>query len=176
MQINPINEHAWLDYYQELWTKQFKDNTTEGKCEKLTENCFELITMKGLKTTINILKSRKSPGSDGINNELTNLHQNVFLLNFGIFKMFAGFMGTFLKNGGPPLLYQYTKKEIKNPDNYRVISLLNTGYKMYSKIIAKILRVIAEVLILEEQNGFRKGRSCMDCIFSPSQITEKQRI
>jgi len=62
-----------------------------------------------------------------------------------------------------------------NPDNYRGISLLNTGYKIYSKIIAKRLKAIAEVLLLEEQNGFRKGGSCMDCIFSASQITEKHR-
>jgi hypothetical protein len=26
--------------------------------------------------------------------------------------MFAGFTGTSLKNGGQPLLYQYTKKEV----------------------------------------------------------------
>jgi len=60
-----------------------------------------------------------------------------------------------------------------NPHNYRGISLLNTGYKIYSKIIAKRLTATAEVLLLEEQNGFRKGRSCMDCIFSASQIIEK---
>ena len=42
-------------------------------------------------------------------------------------------------------------------------------------IIAKRLTVIAEALLLEEQNGFRKGRSCMDCIFSVSQIIEKRR-
>jgi len=52
---------------------------------------------------------------------------------------------------------------------------LNTGYKIYSKIIAKRLTVIADVLLLEEQNGFRKGRSCMDCIFAASQIIEKHR-
>jgi len=89
--------------------------------------------------------------------------------------MFAGFTETFLKNGGQPLLYQYTKKETNNPDNYRGISLSNTGYKIYSKIIAKRLTAIAKVLILEEQNGFRKGRSCTDCIFSASQIIEKHR-
>ena len=37
-----------------------------------------------------------------------------------------------------------------------------------------ILTAIAEVLLLEEQNGFRKGRSCMDCIFSASQIIKKK--
>ena len=67
----------------------------------------------------------------------------------------------------------HKKGDRNNPDNYRSISLLNTGYKIYSKIIAKRLTVIAEAQILEEQNGFRKGWSYMDCIFSASQIIEK---
>jgi len=29
LQLHPITEHTWLDYYQKLWTQQFKDNTTE---------------------------------------------------------------------------------------------------------------------------------------------------
>ena len=73
------------------------------------------------------------------------------------------------------MLYQYKKGERNNPDNYSGISLLNTGYKIYSKMIAKRLTAVAKVLLLEEQNGFRKGRSCMDCVFSASQITEKHR-
>jgi len=39
-------------------------------------------------------------------------------------------------------------------------------------MIAKRLTVIAETLLIEEQNGLRKGRSCMDCFFSASQIIE----
>jgi hypothetical protein len=35
--------------------------------------------------------------------------------------------------------------------------------------------VIAEALLLEEKNGFRKGRSSMDCFFPASQIIEKHR-
>jgi len=69
----------------------------------------------------------------------------------------------------------HKKGDRNNPDNYIGINLLNTGYKIYSKIIAKRLTAIAEVLLLEEQNGFRKGRSCMNCIFSASQIPEKLR-
>ena len=67
------------------------------------------------------------------------------------------------------------KEDRNNPDNYRDISLLNTGYKIYSKIIANRLTVVAEALLLEEQKGFRKGRPCMECIFSVLQIIEKHR-
>jgi len=72
--------------------------------------------------------------------------------------------------------YANTQKgDRNNPNKYRGISLLNTGYKIYSKIIAKRLTAITEVLLLEEHNGFRRGRSCMDCLFSASQIIEKHR-
>jgi hypothetical protein len=48
-------------------------------------------------------------------------------------------MGTFLTNGGQLLLYQYKKGDRNNPDKYMGICLLNFGYKINSKIIAKRL-------------------------------------
>ena len=75
-------EHTWLDYYRKLWTQQFKDNTTERKLEQLAENCFDIITMEELETTIKTLKPRKSPGSDGINNELYKHAPKSFLHKF----------------------------------------------------------------------------------------------
>ena len=84
-------------------------------------------------------------------------------------------METSLKNGNSHFIPIYKKGDRNNPDNYRGIPLLNTRYKIYSKIIVKRLTVIAEVILLEEQGGFRKGRSFMDCIFSASQIIEKHR-
>ena len=82
LQFNPITEYTWLDYYHKLWTKHFNDNTTEGKCAKLKQNCFDVITMEELETTIQTLKSRKSAGSDGINSEFYKHAPENFLHNF----------------------------------------------------------------------------------------------
>jgi len=88
----------------------------------------------------------------------------------------------------------HKKGDRNNPDNNRGISLLNTGYKIYLKIIAKRLTAIAEFLLLNLFTNYCKeincncrvptirraernleGRSCMDCIFTASQIIEKHR-
>jgi len=175
LRLNSIVERTWLDYYQNLWTKQFNDKITEGKCAKLTENCVDLITMEELETTIKALKTRKSPGSDGINNELYKHAPKFFLYKVWIFLNVCWIYGDILEEWRPVIVIPIQKRDRINPDDYRGISLLNTGYKIYSKIITKRLTTIAEVLLLEEENGFRKGRSCMDCISSASQIIEKHR-
>jgi len=129
--------------------------------------------MEELETIIKPLKARKSPGLDGINNELYKHAPNVFLHKFLNFLNVCWIYGDIPEEWGTAIIIPLHKKGERNkPDNYRGISLLNTGYKIYSKIIAKRLTVIAEALLLEEQNRFRKGRSCMDCTFSASQIIE----
>ena len=59
MRLNPTVETTWLDYYQKLWTKQFNDDTTEGKRAKLTKNCVDLITMEELETNYKSIKGQK---------------------------------------------------------------------------------------------------------------------
>ena len=61
------------------------------------------------------------------------------------------------------------------PENYRGINLLCAAYKIYAKIINNRLSKIAETLISEEQTGFRKGRSCIDNVFTLKQIMEKRK-
>jgi hypothetical protein len=85
LQLNPITERTWLDYYQKLWTKQVNENATEGKRVKLTGNCVDLITMGELETTVKALNSRTSPrvnNEPGINNELYKHTPNGFLHEF----------------------------------------------------------------------------------------------
>jgi hypothetical protein len=44
--------------------------------------------MEELETTIKALKPRKSPGSHRINNEFTNMHQNVSYIKFEFLYVF----------------------------------------------------------------------------------------
>ena len=130
LRLNPIVEHTWLDYYQNLWTKQFNDNTT--KRAKLTENCVDFVTMEELQTTIKALKARTSPGSDGINNELYKHAPESILRTFLNFLNVCWIYGDIPEEWRTAIVIPIHKKgDRNNPDNYRGISLLNTGYKIY---------------------------------------------
>jgi sorting nexin-29 len=60
-------------------------------------------------------------------------------------------------------------------NNYRGISLLNSCYKIYSKILNNRTSKIAENIVLNNQHGFRKGRSCTNYIFTLNQLIEKEK-
>ena len=53
--------------------------------------------------------------------------------------------------------------------------ILDTTCNVYARIVNERLKPVADTLISEEQNGFRKGRSCVDIIFTFKLIIEKRR-
>ena len=53
--------------------------------------------------------------------------------------------------------------------------MLNAAYKIYSGVINNKLKILTEYLLLEEQSGFIKDKSCSDNIFTLWQIIEKWR-
>ena len=69
----------------------------------------------------------------------------------------------------------FKKGECDNCLNYTGISLLNSGYKIYVKIITQCFKSISETILFEEQNRFRIWRSCIDNVFIIKQIIEKRR-
>jgi len=58
------------------------------------------------------------------------------------------------------------------PLQYRGISLLSTVYKLFTAIINRRLQSVIEQnnMLVEEQNGFREDRSCLDHLFSLTSI------
>ncbi len=57
--------------------------------------------------------------------------------------------------------------------SYSGISLLSIPGKVYGKVIIERGQRITEEKISEEQEGFRKGRGCVDQIFSFRMVVEK---
>jgi len=88
--------------------------------------------MEELETTIKVLKAGKSPGSDGINNELYKHAPKKFLHKFLNFLYVCWIYGGIPEEWRTAIVIPiHIKGDRNNPDNYRGISLLNTGYKIY---------------------------------------------
>ena len=65
------------------------------------------------------------------------------------------------------------KGDLSLCDNWRGISLLDLGGKVFAKIIQQRLQSVAERVLPESQCGFRSGRGCVDMIFCARQLVEK---
>ena len=81
------------------------------------------------------------------------------------------------ERGDIPAVWPYTKKRegIPDPNGYRGISLLSAVYKVFCTVLRMRLESYLEgnQLLCEEQNGFRKERSCIDNIMMLTMIGRK---
>lgn len=61
-------------------------------------------------------------------------------------------------------------------ENYRGISLLNIGYKIYAMMLERRLKeeINKRNIIPDNQAGFRKGRSTTDNIYILNTIVQRQ--
>ena len=68
----------------------------------------------------------------------------------------------------------YKKGDAEDPGNYRGITLLNVVGKMFCKILNDrlVVRLESERALHEGQAGFREKRSCVDNIFSLTEIIQ----
>jgi len=63
-------------------------------------------------------------------------------------------------------------KDPEKPESYRPISLLCTSYKLFEKLLLNRLAPSVEDQLIEEQVGFRKGRSCCGQVLNLVQFIE----
>ena len=59
------------------------------------------------------------------------------------------------------------KGDLSSYENWRGISLLDVGGKLFTKIIQQRLQTVAERVLPDTQCGFRSGSGCVDMIFVP---------
>ena len=61
----------------------------------------------------------------------------------------------------------YKKGDKSECHNYRGINLVSVGSKLLSNLILFRLRDTVDKVLREEQCGLRKGRECVDQVFTP---------
>ena len=126
------------------------------------------ISISEVESVISNLPTGKSAGLDGITNELlkkSSIHISPILCSL-FNKIFES--GHFPTKWSQALIIPvYKQGQIKNPKNYRGISLLSCVGKVFTKLLNKRLSDWAEQndVMFDSQAGFRKGKSTVDHIF-----------
>jgi sorting nexin-29 len=69
----------------------------------------------------------------------------------------------------------YKKGDCFRCENYKGVTLLNTVYKIFSKILSERLRPKIEAIVGWYQTGFREGESTIDQIHTLWQILERMK-
>jgi sorting nexin-29 len=175
--MNNIDDQKWIHHYKNLWCTNSPHNdndepeTTTTPLAGTDESSDE-----ELKQSLKSMKNRKAAEPDGLNSELFK-YRGPALSN-----CLLELINKCWKNRSIPEEWRQAKvkslfKKGKRDEcsNYRVISLLNSGYKICAKIITQRFKTILEAILLEEQNAYRIGRSCIDNVFTINQTTEKRR-
>jgi hypothetical protein len=134
------------------------------------------IELDELLSALKQFKNKKAPGSDKINIEL--LKEAPFTLLIRLLDL----INTCWRTGhaheewNVAVVIPVHREESRNDfNNYRGISQLNSCYKIYSEILINRISKISKNIISNNQHGFRKGRSCTDCIFTFTQLIEKRK-
>ena len=108
-------------------------------------------------------RNGKAPGSDKLP---TDLFKNTTIT---IKKRLLAFYSKILSGVTIPedfhtaiVIPIFKKGDRNDPGNYSGISLVNAAYKILAKMLVRRIESHAKPIILECQNGFQKGRSCID--------------
>ena len=134
------------------------------------ENLNRAVTMEELLLVLSNLKIKKATGPDNIPNEILKCPEmRPLLLNLINCCFMNSIVPSIWKKALIKPIPKGSDKDPLVPLNYRGISLLSTVSKVYSCLINN--RIVnfcnSENIFAEEQNGFRKKRSCDDHIFFP---------
>ncbi len=133
----------------------------------------QIITHSEIQIALNKAKSNKAMGIDKIPNEiLKNANcENILLKLFNAYFDLGKIPSMWLKAIITPIP-KSNSNDPRIPMSYRGISLLSTVSKLFTSILNTRLRDYLEKynLLEDEQNGFRKDRSCMDHVFTFTSI------
>lgn len=173
--INLIQNRKWEEHYRTLLI----ENRSEflGEIDEVIINNeihIQAIDKKEVKKELREMKNGKAPGPGDIPIELIKHGPDKLI------EILVDIFNKCLIEGQEipadwNLAYIssiYKKGDRKVCGNYRGISVTSSVGKLYGRILKK--RIELEYQEIEEQSGFRAGRSCTDNIYTLQQIIEKR--
>lgn len=161
----------WEEFYSHVYsTKQLKPITFYDTWNPNLDRDFSMFE---LTHALDKCKNNKSPGNDGIPFEIyKNLPQNWLLYLLRLINKIL--YNRCVPNSWTEILLTMIHKKgpMDDPENYRGIALVNTSLKIFTQmILSRLETFVNDNNILPEcQNGFRKGRGCIDNVFTLSSI------
>jgi exonuclease III len=177
------------DYHNNLQNKGLADENTKNQTTQEILNILnsklssadknelaKYLTRHEIAEAIHLLPNGKSPGIDGIPNELWKALQKTYKMSneksadkkpldiaqvlqnvYNDIEQYGIIPGSKFASGWMCPIYK--KKDKRDIANYRPITLLNTDYKIFTKTLAIKLSKTAPTVIHENQAGFIPGRS-----------------
>ena len=165
-------QNRQVEFYKELYTSQnLSNNEAERDFFLSSENSYQQlsdeskvqldsnISLEEMKKALIKMKNNKSPGPDGICIEFYKLFWNI--ISDDLYEVFiAGLEDRQLAYTQYLATIVLLYKKGPRPDirNWRPIALLNTDYKLLSKIFAERIRTVLPEIIHCDQKGCVSGR------------------
>ena len=162
-------ENILVRFYQALFSKDVLDMQIQTEIiddlelsltDYEREMCEGIFTIDELHAALKGLQTGKTPGSDGLSTEFylafwDDLGDSLLsVLNEGFE---AGSLASSQYEGLLRLIYK--KDDRRLPKNWRPISLLNTDYKLASKVITERLKKVMSSIVHQDQTCGVVGRS-----------------
>ena len=163
--INEILQKQ-VEFYEKLYTK---DDTVQFKYSNapvqiLPEQKIMLDQTLSLEEFSNALKDMKAdrlPGISGITADFMKVFwgrlkvivYDAFMKSIELKKLFNS------ARRGVITLLPKSNRDLLLVKHWRLISLLEVDYKIYSKVLSNRMKVTLETIIAQDQSGFLKGRN-----------------
>ena len=186
--ISSVTSQAWFDPFNKVLdceSLSVSDNKIENNALASTFGPVDsvntldgVISVSEVQAAIEALKD-KAAGPDGLSSEFFRFSAPcvLHLLTEYFSKLFN--TGTFPSEWSASVILPiYKKGDVNSSSNYRGISLLNVGGKLYSYILNKRFNQWIEDNKMQNkaQAGFRQGYSTIENVFTLLALVQKQLL
>ena len=171
-----LGTHSFDDSWKEEVSNSVKLFEAMSFCDSHFNGMLDqTITLAEVSHVVKAIKNNKAAGSDGIVGELIKYGGKPMcemLLTLFNLVWNNEFVPSYWREG--LIVSLFKKGDREDPGNYRGITLLDVIGKLYCRVINNRLLKYLELngKLHEGQGGFRIGRSCIDNIFSLTELIQ----